>query len=140
MNANVVAHIRRSRQERNWTQEELASRAKLSVSTVAKIESGKQNGSRRALRAIASALDFRIGDDGQLIVDASDLNRAGELALGVFADVVQDVQSLAATMRYPADMLASIALKWFCHQPRDVQRRILAEAAPLMIPAGEGQL
>jgi len=128
--------IRQARQAKDCTQEHLASSAKLSVSTIAKIESGKQTGSRRAMRAIAAALGLKLNADGRGVDPASASlasGPSGAESLGVFSDVATDVVQLANQMRYPADMLASIALKWFCHQPRDAHRRILAEAAPLMV-------
>jgi transcriptional regulator with XRE-family HTH domain len=60
--SEVGREIRRLREEKGWTQIELAFRSRLNPSSVNLIESGKRNPSAGSLTKIAGALDVEVGD------------------------------------------------------------------------------
>lgn len=53
--------IRRLREERNLSQEELAHRAAIHVTYLSGLENGKRNPSLLVLMRVAAALDLRLG-------------------------------------------------------------------------------
>jgi transcriptional regulator with XRE-family HTH domain len=57
-----VDEVRRLRQEKGWSQNELAYHAKLAPSVISLIETGKRDPNATTLRKLADALDVRIPD------------------------------------------------------------------------------
>ena len=58
---NFGQHIRRLRERRGYTQEQLAAQARMHVTFLSGIERGQENPSLRRLRALARALGVRVG-------------------------------------------------------------------------------
>lgn len=58
---NFGQHLRRLRDEQGYTQEQLAHRAGIHVTYLSGIERGISNPSLRSLRALARALNVRVG-------------------------------------------------------------------------------
>lgn len=59
---NIGARVRHCREERKFTQEDLAERAELDRSYIAGIEAGLRNPSIKAVAKIASGLDLTLAD------------------------------------------------------------------------------
>jgi transcriptional regulator with XRE-family HTH domain len=59
---SVGARVRQCREERRWTQEDLAERAELDRSYIAGIEAGLRNPSIKAVAKIASGLDLTLSE------------------------------------------------------------------------------
>ena len=59
---NFGQHLRRLRDEQGFTQEQLASLARIHVTYLSGIERGVRNPSLRTLRALARALGVRVGN------------------------------------------------------------------------------
>ena len=55
-------NIRRYRKKKNFSQEELAAKAKLDLTSVSEIESGLRNPSLKTLHKIALALDLKVDE------------------------------------------------------------------------------
>ncbi|WP_258566707.1 helix-turn-helix domain-containing protein [Leucobacter luti] len=60
--AQLGPRLRAARQERGWTLEELAGRARLSVSTLSRLESGKRQASLELLLPLTRHLGIRVDD------------------------------------------------------------------------------
>jgi transcriptional regulator with XRE-family HTH domain len=63
----LASTLRRLRQERNQTQEDLAYSAGITVAGLARIERGQANPRWTTVRSIASALDIGMGELGEAV-------------------------------------------------------------------------
>lgn len=59
---SLGARVRQCREDRQWTQEELAERAELDRSYIAGIEAGLRNPSMKAMVRIARGLDLTLSE------------------------------------------------------------------------------
>ncbi|WEV26212.1 helix-turn-helix transcriptional regulator [Streptomyces sp. 71268] len=94
---SIGQRIRRLREFRNLTQEELSARANVAVATVRKLEQGqRQSAQLSTLRALASALDTELERlVGQPAVMRQQSESGGLLAL---RDAIQDVSDLTGVL------------------------------------------
>lgn len=57
---NIGETIRKLREERHWTQEELAARANITAANISRIENGKHGPSVQLLEALAHAFGLKV--------------------------------------------------------------------------------
>jgi transcriptional regulator with XRE-family HTH domain len=102
-----VLEVKRLRQERGWTQTELAYRAGLAPSVISQIENGKRDPTARTLRKLAEAFVVEVGDlfpKGQArlplensgFMDRPDveewLRRQGHITTGAFLSRTEELE------------------------------------------------